>query len=122
MAPVPRKRRAAAAAAPSSSRPTKRVTPPSSSSKRVPSVASVIAADVAKRKAAAVQVNLPFAKVDRFPVGIKLLLPDTIYPNAASVSPSLLLSNFVSNCLLTLVSIVVHPPIDSRSGTRGLHV
>jgi hypothetical protein len=66
-------------------------TTPTGSLLRLPSAASVANAAAAKRQAESVQINLPFAQRDPYPIGLKILLPDTIYPNAASVLFELLL-------------------------------
>ena len=42
------------------------------------------------KQASAVQRGLPFNSVSKYTVGMKLLLPETIYGNAASVSPCFL--------------------------------
>jgi hypothetical protein len=62
-----------------------------SSSKRTPvpvakrrPVATPLSAD--KRKADSVQLSLGFTQRDPYPAGMKFLLPETIYPNAALVS------------------------------------
>jgi hypothetical protein len=88
--PVTKKRRASACSAQATA-PTPTKHSSSVWSKRPPSAAALAAAASAKRLADSVQVSLPFAQ--REPIGLKILLPDTIYPNAASVR-SFLLPNF----------------------------
>jgi hypothetical protein len=46
---------------------------------------SIAAAAAAKKQADAVQVPILFAQRDPYPIGMKVLLPETIYHNAAAV-------------------------------------
>jgi hypothetical protein len=75
----------------------KRSTPPASTKGSTPSGkrqavspkgsnVSPAAAALAKKQAKAVQVVIPFGVVDKYQVGLKILLDESIYPNAAAVS------------------------------------
>jgi hypothetical protein len=95
MAPTGRKRRASAPPArPASVPPAQRPSSSSSSSpairtsssQRVMSVASAVAAEKAGRLANAVQVSIPFGTVEKYQIGLKILLPDTIYGSIGDVS------------------------------------
>jgi hypothetical protein len=52
---------------------------------RTPTTASLVAAAAAKRLADSVQVSIQFAQRPVFPNGMKILLPETIYPNPSAV-------------------------------------
>jgi len=81
MPPPPAKKRRGTTLPPTT--PTNR--PSSSSAKRQPSASSVTAAAAAKIVADSVQVNISFAQRDPYPIGMKILLLETIYQNASAV-------------------------------------
>lgn len=49
------------------------------SNTRVQSASSIAAAEKAARLASAVQVSIPFGTVEKYQLGLKILLPETIY-------------------------------------------
>jgi hypothetical protein len=57
----------------------------SSTPKRPSSASSIAAAAVAKKQAEAVQTSIAFVHRDPYPVGLKILLPETIYPSPSEV-------------------------------------
>jgi hypothetical protein len=59
------------------------------SAKRPPPGALPAASASARRNAEAGQLSLGFSQRDPYPIGMKVLLPETIYPNAAMVRRSI---------------------------------
>lgn len=57
---------------------------------------SPAAASLAKKQANAVQVSIPFGVVEKYKVGLKVLLDESIYPTAASV-------HGVMSCLIVVL-------------------
>ena len=63
---------------------------------RTTTAASAAAALAAEKLAKAKQAPIAFRHLERYSVGLKVLLPETIYPNQSEVSTGFLLVNSIS--------------------------
>jgi hypothetical protein len=98
MAPPSNRKRVAPSSEPAAKAPFKRPSRP-------PTAAALAAAEKAKRRDESQQVAIPYEVADKYKLGIKLLLPESVYVDPKDVSPMFCFCVLFCFCKLILTNV-----------------